>query len=617
TIRLNTVPTAIVGVMPPGLRFPLESDLWVPLTDQRQDRTIRNLTVFGHLPAGSGIAAARAEMSAIAGRLAGQYPEDKGIAALVQDFNGMALRKKFRSIFLLLLAAAGFVLVIACANVANLMLGRAVDRAREISIRTALGAGRWRIVRQLLVESVLLSSAGGVIGWLLAIWGARAFDLAVIPTGKPAWIDFSLDYRVLFYLSAVSIGTGILFGLAPALRLSRLDVGTALKEGARGIGAGPRGRYLSGVLVVAEVSLAVVLLVGAGLMLRGFLHVIATPIGVNTANVLTMKLDLPKGRYPRPDDQRGFYQGLEARLETLPGVEVAAVMSDMPGDGALHFEYDIDGVRSRVSGLLIGPDYFRVMQAPVVAGRAFTVADGPSVAIVNQAFVRRYWPGQSPLGKTVGRLTVVGVAPDIAQNNSDLLARDPLIYLPYRDQPRSAMFVAARTRVPPATVGPSFRRAVQAEDADLPVRELITLDEHVAVLYRLLWVFGGLFLIFAAIALELASVGLYAVISHSVNQRTHEIGVRLAMGATAGDVMRQVVTQGMRKLALGLVLGLAGALATTRLLGDLLDLFGASPTDPVTFASVCAVLTLAGLLGCAVPARRAIRVDPAMTLRHE
>src|SRR5579871_943342 len=635
TIRLNAVPTVVVGVMARGIRFPTESDLWMPLPVPAQpNRAEASVMMFGRLAPGATLMNARAEAETIASRLANQYPDtNKNRGVLVQTYNKMAIRNKIASVFLLMLAAVGFVLLIACANVANLMLARAVVRAREISIRAALGASRWRVIRQLLIESTMLSAAGGVLGWLFAIWGTRAFDLAVIPTGKPAWIDFSLDYRVMLYLAAISIGTGILFGLLPALRLSKLDVSSSLKEGGRGSSGGRQGRYLSGVLVVTEMALAVVLLTGAGLMLRSFLNAYATPVGVNTANILTMRVDLPDVRYSRPEQQAAFYLQLKTRLEQLPGVEVAALASNMPGDGSSNLSSEpettapIDPQQRPKGGLLISPEYFRAMQVQLIAGRTFTDADGstgvPSV-IVNQAFANRYWPQQNALGKRLRLvaktpqpwLTVVGVAPDILQNNeANMVHRDPLIYLPFRQQPRTQMFAAARTHVPPATLGDSFRRAVQEIDQDLPARDLMTLQSRIEMRSWILGVFGSMFAIFGGIAFLLASVGLYAVIAHSVSQRTQEIGVRLAMGAKARDVLRMIFTQGMRQLTIGLAIGLLAALAVTRALNDLL--VGVSPSDPATYVMVALALVTAGALGCAIPARRAVRVDPAITLRHE
>src|SRR5262249_3616883 len=320
-IRIDSVPATVIGVMPKGLSFPPETDFWQPFvpsgTERRQDR---GLTVFGKLARGASRISAEAELSTLAERLAAQYPDvNKDIGYRIRGFNEITVKGQVRTVFLILLGAVGFVLLIACANVANLMLARAVGRAREVSIRAALGAGRWRVVRQLLIESLLLSAIGGTIGWLIATWGTRAFDAAVIPTGKPAWIDFSMDYRAFAYLTGISIGAAVFFGLAPALRLSCIDLNTALKDGGRGAGTGIRGKYLSGILVVAEMALAVVLLAGAGLMIRSFLLAYSRPTGADTANVLTMRLDLPDTKYGKAQ-QVAFERALADRLRAMPGV---------------------------------------------------------------------------------------------------------------------------------------------------------------------------------------------------------------------------------------------------------------------------------------------------------
>jgi predicted permease len=636
TIRVNTVPTAVIGVMARGIQFPTESQLWLPLVASAgQKREDRHLTVFGRMADSADFGSARAELDTIARRLASQYPEtNKDTGTLVQRFNEMAVNNRVRTVFLVLLGAVGFVLLIACANVANLLLARAIGRSREISIRTALGASRWQVVRQLLVESVLLSLAGGAMGWLLANWGIHAFDAAVIPTGKPQWIDFSMDYRVFGYLAAISIGTGILFGLAPALRVSKLDVSTALREGGRGAGAARRGRFLSGLLVVAEMALAVVLLAGAGLMIRSFLYAYSTPTGVNTANLLTMRVDLPAVRYAIPSQQIAFEQLLVKQLVRLPGVDTAVAASHLPGEGAMQFAYELEGAppadsrhRPDTPALIVGADYFRAMQVQPRRGRAFTESDGAAgvpVAIVNQSFASRHWPAEQPLGKRLrlvkanlpqAWLTVVGVVPDILQNNSNWVQRDPILYLPYRQEPQRHLVILARTLVPAASLGDTFRRTVQAVDQDLPVRDVITLEDQLALMHWPVRVFGSMFAIFALMALALASVGLYAVIAHAVSQRTHEIGVRVALGASAGGILRLVLAQGMRQMAIGLAAGLAAALGITRVLSALL--VGVSPTDPVTFVTVALVLIASALLGCAIPARRAMLVDPVVALRDE
>ena len=412
TIHVNSVLNTVIGVMPKGVVFPPDTQFWqsMPAASSAGRRSDRDLSLFGRLTAGATAEAARAEMTTLASRLATQFPDTNRDAGIrVQHFNEMALSDRIRMVFLALLGAVGFVLLIACANVANLLLARAMGRTREISIRTALGAGRWRVIRQLLVESVLLSTAGGAFGWLIAQWGIRTFDAAVIPTGKPEWIDFSMDYRAFWYLAAISIGTGILFGLVPALRLAKLDVNTGLKDGGRGAGAGLRGRSLAGTLVVTEMALAVVLLAGAGLMVRSFLNAYSSSIGVTTANLLTMSVALPDAKYSKPADQVTFYQNLTRQLAALPGVDSVATASEIPGTRAMQFAYEREGaapvdpkVRPLATYMIVGSAYFHTVQAPPLRGRTFTEIDGvtgPPVVIVNRTFAARQWPHEDPLGK--------------------------------------------------------------------------------------------------------------------------------------------------------------------------------------------------------------------------
>lgn len=646
TIHINEIPTVIIGVMPRGLQFPSESDLWMPLipAGDWEKREYRNMTMFGRLTGRATLASASAEMETIGRRLEAEYSAtNKDIAPRVKTFNEFSNSPEITTVFLALLGAVGFVLLIACANVANLLLARAVGRSREVSIRAALGASRWRVIRQLLVESVLLSIVGGALGWLGALWGIRVFDAAVSGNGKPAFIIFTMDYRVLAYIAAVTIGTGILFGLAPALRLSKLDINAALKDGGHGTSSGARGKYLSAILVVAEMALAVVLLTGAGLMIRSFLKAYRAPIGVDAHNVMTMRMYLRPAKYAKPDDEKLFHQRLQARIASLPGVEETAITSNIPGGGTLGFPFEIEGAppvddrrRQRTDAIVISPDYFDVMKVRPLFGRPFTESDGVTgfaVVIVNKDFADTFWPSQDPMGKRlrlvtqpVGAapgipaapqswLTVVGVVPKILQNGFDSDKRDPIIYLPYRQQPMRGMSIVIRTQGRPETLADAFRREVQAVDADLPVFNMRTLEDSFT---RRTWpwrVFGGMFAIFAAIALLLASVGLYAVIAHSVSQRTQEIGIRVALGASTWNVLRLVLMQGMRQLVSGLVVGLLAAFGITRVLSILL--IGVTPNDPATFITVAAILTLAGVLGCLIPARRATHVDPVVALRHD
>ncbi len=643
TVRINDVPTAIIGVMPRGLTFPGASNLWMPLarTPNWNERDFRGLTMFGRLAPGATLASARAEMTGIAARLAAAYPAtNKESAVLLQSFNDRFTSTETSLLLVSLLWAVAFVLLIACANVANLLLARAVGRSREICIRATLGAGRWRVVRQLLVESVLLAVVGGALGWLLGLWGVRLFDASLVPAVKPPYVDFAMDFRVFAYLAAITLGAGLAFGLAPAWQLSRLDVNAALKEGGGAVGQSRRARFLSGLLVVAEVALAVVLLAGAGLMIRSLVNTYRAEIGMKTDKVLCLSLSLRNRKYPRVEDQLLFHERLKARLEALPGVAVQAVASDLPAESPDTFAYQIEGAPPvepkdlpEVNGLVIGEEYFRAIEVSLRSGRAFTRADAAGalpVVIVNQAFARAAWPRESAVGKRLRVsssedgppapleqqpwLAVVGVAPDILQDDESFLL-GPVIYFPFYQRPQSGMDIMVRTRVPPATLGDAVRREVQMLDADMAVRSLRTLED--ALWFRN-WrhrVFGALFAIFAGIALLLAALGLYAVIAHSVSQRTREIGVRLALGASTGDILGLVFRQGMLQLAAGLAAGLAAALALTDTLRALL--VGVTPADPLTFAAVALALALAGALGCAIPARRALGVDPVVALRIE
>ncbi|HYL38089.1 MAG TPA: ABC transporter permease [Bryobacteraceae bacterium] len=634
-LRIDEVPRTVIGVMPPNIRFPEDTDLWTPLTlaDLAAPGEGRYLAIFGRLAYGVRLSEARAEMDTIAHRLAEKDPENfKGLVADVHPFLDAIGIYSARRLLIATVVAVGFVLLIACADVANLLLARAAARAREVSIRIAIGAGRVRIVRQLLIESLLLASVAGLFGWLVAITGLRWFDASTSQSTRPSWIDFSLNTRGFLYLAAISLGAGILFGLAPALQLSRVDINSAVKDGGHGAAGGTRGRRLSSLIVVIAMALCIVLLTGAGLMIRSAINTYNAPIGVNASNVLTMHINLPEVRYARPEDEVSFHDRLKTKLDSLPGVEAESIASDLPTRAMLAFRFEIEGAEAAEAshlpdsgGLVVGADYFRVMQVHPRRGRVFTAADasrGSAVVVVNQAFAAKFWPGEDPLGKRLrlarGRdaqpwLSVIGIVPNIQQNFQRPLQSYPLIYLPYAADPQRVMFIVARTAVPPGSLGEAFRREVQSLDENLPVYEVRTLDDRIAQSRLNVTAFGVLFTIFAAVALVLASVGLYAVIANAVSQRTREIGVRMAVGGTTGDIVRIVFAQGMRQVAIGLAVGLPLAFGVTRVLRA--ALVGVSPTDPLTFIGVVLVLISAGALGCAIPARRAVRVDPVVALR--
>lgn len=481
----------------------------------------------------------------------------------------------------------------------------------------------------------MLSAVGGLFGWWIAKWGVRIWALAAFPDWERPWFDFTMDHRVLGYLIAISIGTGLLFGLAPALRLSKLSVNAALKDGGRGATGGIRGKYLSALLVMGEMALAVVLLAGAGVMIRSFLTIYAADLGVKTTNVLMAEVLLPAAKYPRAETQISFHERLKTRLEAIPGVESVSMASSLPASPSLKFQYELARSepvdperRPTVSALVVGEGYFHTLAAAIVSGREFNDADGVSgvpVVVVNQRFASKYWPGENPLGKRLRLFdgttpgawrNVVGVVPNIVQNDDTGQKTEPLVYLPYRQMPRAGMKVIARTRVPPGDLGNVFRREVQAIDPDLPIWGPLTLAEVLKMWnYQDKGSFAALFLLAAAIALLLASIGLYAVMAHSVSQRTQEIGIRMAIGATAGDIRKLFFRQGMLPVGIGLIAGLAASFAVNRLLKA--ALVRVSPADPVTFAAATATLILAAALGSLIPARRAMRVDPAVSLRHE
>jgi putative ABC transport system permease protein len=629
------VPTTVIGVMAQGFSFPFKETLWVPLvpTPNLQRREARSLWfAFGRLADGVTIQSARTEMDTIGRRLASAYPlTNQGIRPRVRTFTESWGGPDATLIYGSMWGAVGFVLMIACANLANLLLARATSRSREMSVRIALGAGRWRIIRQLLIESVMLSATSGVFGWWMAAWGVRTYVLAQPPGTN---FDYAMDDRVLGYLIVMSIGTGLLFGLAPASRLSTLDVNATLKDGGRGA-TGGRGRHLSAILVIGEMALAVVLLTGAGVMIRSFLKIYTADLGVNPANVLTMYVTLPVATYPRPEAQISFYDRLKTRLETIPGVESIAFSHIPPTGYALTLPYELAGAppvdeqrRPALSAVIISAGYFHTLGAAVRSGREFTDSDdasGVPVVIVNQRFATTFWPGEDVLGKRLRLfdgttpdpwLTVVGLVSNIVQNDRTGQTFDPLIYVPYRQKQRpGGMLAIARTRVPPGSLGTAFRREIQALDSDLPVLSISTLAERLEGNYRNNGFFGVLFSMFAAMALLLASIGLYAVVAHGVSQRTQEIGIRTAMGATARDILSLVFKQGMLPVGIGLSIGLAAGFAVTPLLKT--QLVGVSPADPLTLVVASATLVVSATLGCLIPARRAMRVDPVVALRHE
>jgi predicted permease len=638
-IVIDEVPRVVIGVMPPGIQFPEDTDLWMPLTPADAIRNAPIVMLFGRLAPGVTLKAARTEIDGIARRLVSQdqrrvqSPPEGGLIADVRPFLELIGIYDARALLIAVVFAVGFVLLIVCADVANLLLARANVRAREISIRLAIGAGRARIIRQLMIESILLAAAGGFFGWLVALAGLHWFDVLSANARRPSWISFSIDARAFVYLAAVSIGAGILFGLAPALQLAKIDLNHAIKDGGHGSEGGKWGRRLSSLLVVFQMALCVILLTGAGLMIHSSVNLYHAPMTIDPSNVLTMHISLPLAKYKSPADQAEFYSRLKTRLEALPGVRVASLASNLPFRGWINYPAEREGAPSDdlahaevLGALVVSADYFQTLEVQLERGRFFAPSDGMSgspVAIVNESFAARLWPGEDALGKRVRRigtpprpwLTVVGVVPDIPQSFRQPLERAPLIYVPEEAAGGPVFSVLARTSVTPATLAQAFRGEVQTLDENLAAQDVSPLEDDIARMRLNTTMFGTLFTVFAAIALLLAWVGLYAVIAHAVSRRTQEIGIRMAMGAGRNDILAIILRQGMCQVVAGLAFGLPLAFALTRVLES--ALIGVSRTDPVTLASVVAVLLLAGGLGCAIPARRAIRVDPLVALRFE
>jgi len=639
-ITLDNEAYTVIGVTAPDFQFPRRGevpgvatntkvDLYLPIafTPEEMNNRLQNfLRVIARLKPGVSVQQASAEMNAIARRLTEQYPQtntDKGVrlAPLHQQTVGKA-----RTALLVLLGAVGFVLLIACANVANLLLARAAGRQKEMAIRAALGARPWRIVRQLLTESLLLAISGGAGGLLLAWWGVELL-LSIAPDNLPRAHDIRLDTRVAGFTLLVSLLTGIVFGLLPALQASKINLGETLKEGGRDA-AGLLRRRLRGSLVVSEVALAFVLLIGAGLLIRSFARLTEVDPGIDPRGILTMNIMLPPAKY---SDGRGaaFFQQTLERVRALPGVEAAATVFPLPlSGGNAGTGFGIEGRPSPTDQTfnagfrLISPDFFKTFRVPLVKGRLLAESDGaktPLVVVINESLARIYFANEDPLGKRItppggDTRVIVGVVGDVKHSALDEEAK-PEIYFPMAQSPPIFMSLAVRASGDPMQMVAAVRGQVWAVDKDQPISDIETMERLMAksVAPRR---FNLLLLgVFALVGLALAGVGLYGVISYTVTQRTREIGVRMALGAQRVDVLRLVIREGMKLAFIGALLGLGGALALTRLLKTLL--FGVSATDPLTFIVIAAVLIIVALLACWIPARRAASMDPLVSLRVE
>jgi putative ABC transport system permease protein len=643
TINLNGEAYTVVGIMPQGFQYGRELgqmvDLYSPLAFTPEQLSaagagMEYLTALARLKPNVSIQQAQAEMDTIADQVRQQYDMgDPGIWGLfLTSYNEMVVGE-LRPALLILLGAVGFVLLIACANVANLLLARAAARQKEIAIRAALGASRVRVIRQLLTESLLLALAGGSLGLLLAVWGV---DLLMKINGNklPRAHEIGLDFNVFLFTLGVSLLTGMIFGLAPAFQTSKTDLHETLKEGGRS-GTGHTHRGLRNLLVVSEMALTVVLLVGAGLLVRSFLRLEQVSPGFQPQNILAMQLSLPANKYKEAKQRDIFYQQMLAEVQSLPGVRTAGGVAVLPmSQGGNSRTFTIEG-REAPQGQqsphgdswAATSDYFKTMTIPLVKGRYFTendAATAPSVVIIDEELARKFFPGEEAVGR---RITfddvspgnprwreIVGVVGHVKNRGLDGETR-PQFYFPYHQAPTSYMYVVVQTNGDPAAMSGAVRGAIQKVDRDLPVFKVTTMERMVAESLTQRRFSMLLLGIFASVALVLAVVGLYGVMSYTVTQRTREIGIRMALGARQSDVLRMVVGQGMLLAVIGVGLGLGAAFLLTRAMKSLL--FNVSATDPLTFMLIAGLLVTVAFLASYLPARRAMRVDPMTALRYE
>jgi putative ABC transport system permease protein len=633
--------TTVIGIMPPGFQYPISDeaqDYWEPMfpaqwltKERREERANRWLPVIARLKPGVTLAQAKADLDLLSKQIEQQFPQSNTNII----FNAVSMHEEmtrdYRSALLIMLGAVGLVLLIACANVANLLLASAAARQKEVAIRMALGASRRRIASQLLTESVLLSLAGGALGLLLASWGIDLLK-AYGPAGVPRLHAVNLDRNVLMFTFGIATLTGLLFGLAPALHASTPDPGHMLKDGGRGSTGTGRNRMRS-VLIVSEVALSLMLLVGAGLLIKSFWRLLQTDAGFDPRGVLAMNIPLNRATYKKPEQQSAAFQQLIARMKSLPGVRDASVTSNVPmTDYDVELSFQVEGRAPYKPGeeatadyTVVGADYFRTMNIALLRGRVFTdqdTADLPQAMVVSNAFVKRYFPNEEPIGRRIifdGKdekpREIVGVVGDIRRNGLDVDVQ-PEMYVSHLQNPERRLDLLIRTDARDATqLAPAARAQIKEFDQNQIIWRVQTLEELLGTSVAPRRFNMMLLGIFAGVALVLAMVGLYGVMSYSVSWRTHEIGIRMALGAERADVLRLVVRQGMTMTFIGLALGLTAAFFISRVLVGLL--YGVSAKDPLTFAGVSIVLLVVALLACLIPARRATRVDPIIALRTE
>ena len=640
TLQLDDKTYTVVGIMPAGFRFPGDFEIWLPLAldpvRETQGDWFTLLEVVGRVKPGLAAEQTHAELNLLSSQASAHFKETPPESTVETHPLHQQLVTGVRLTLLVLWGAVGLVMLLACANVANLMLSRTVSRQREMGVRAAVGARRWQLIRQLLAESMVLGLAGGALGLLLALWGTRAIA-SLIPEGFASSVHdlnaIGLDWRLFAFTLALSLLTGVVFGLVPALSGSRPNLLRALREnGGRSLMSFGL-RSMRGWLVVTELALALILLLGAGLLVRSFKQLTAVDLGFDRENVLTARVNLPRSVYRSETQTASFYQQLFERLKSLPSVTSSGAINHTPlsGFGIIAFteiegNRPVDREKDEPLGVgAVSSDYFKTMKIPLLSGRVYDdgdKADGAKVAVVNQAFVHRFFPNGDVLGKRVGFgcekslcRTIVGIVGNVKQESvtADVA---PEIYLPFTQMPMNSMTLFLRTNgANPVDLARAVRGEVLAIDKNQPIFDVKTLDqrvmETVAASRSLMFLFSG----FALLAMVLAVVGIYGVISYAVSQRTREIGIRMALGARAADVLRMVLKSGVKLVLAGIAIGIAGALALTRFLTTLL--FGVTPTDTLTFVVVSAVLIVVALIACLVPARRATKVNPLEALRYE
>jgi putative ABC transport system permease protein len=642
-ITINGNPYTVVGIMPADFKHPRpeanrQAEMWVPLQEDYASAGRRGdyLGVIARLKPNVPIEQARAEMVTIAAQLEQQYPAtNTGWSTLT-----VPLHERFvgdvRPVLTILFGAVCFLLLIACANVANLLLARAAARQKEMAIRTALGARRWRIIRQLLTESVLLAVLGGGLGLLLAVWGIEAL-VALSPGNIPRLNEISLDARVLAFTFGVSLVTGVLFGLFPALQAANPNLNETLKEGGRGTTEGSRGGRARRALVVAEVALALVPLVGAGLMVKSFMRLQNVNPGFNPERVLAVEIYLPGTTYREGPQATAFYREMLTKVQNLPGIEAAGAIDTLPlsggGDVLAFFvegqTYQPTDKTPDAEFRVVTPEYFQTMSIPLLRGRYLSEQDGPNTPrafVINDTLARRYFAGEDPVGKRLNLgdtkdpnwFTIVGIVQDTRHES---LSDDPYpqMYTVNTQAARRSMVLVARTAGDPAAMIPTLRSTVTGMDSTLALNNARTMAQVMEQSMSRPRFNMLLMSLFAAVALVLAAVGIYGVMAYSVTQRTHEIGVRMALGASSTDVLKMIVRQGLTLTLVGVGLGLVGAFIVTQLITSLLSglLFQVGTHDPLTFVGIALLLALVALLACLIPARRATKVDPMIALRYE